>query len=483
MFRRRIDQFREAPNNQAARRQVRDNIFNRDLYSLPKNITNSSLADLVNHPTLFSAPQKQEIQSRNERAVLRMNVAEVEGVGDQRPLERQAPERRLVEDFEQLVRPDMQVLTKCIYPNDFAYELVHYLYYMLPRNLETLPANLRRERYLPFYGRKPERDWIEEMLLALDPYDYLGTRYVIDFEGIMRAIQAPTQERLDAINEAMPGLLNAELAEQGGIFLDELARLMNADYGTDGNRVLRTIKNLVSDIIRSLFRMTTTIETVDFSLTAIHSQLADTVMSLEEYMAMLGNHPGVNRLCRYVYIACLRDAQEVLRGLPSKRFENQDLCMLRESEFLRNVSPAAYNALLACLGGNEGGQFFNAIGRNFNKQMFVASHMHQNLMSVAASSVTNSNDKNLKYFVVSATHVNDVIAALGLENADQLRDYCATLERSLPQNRRAALLAHCNPFSINRQIPEVVGGVFQQRDIIRATFILTQRRAIDMLGQ
>lgn len=451
-----------------ARRVAVRNMVDANRYSFPKRYSEKAVDMMLKHPQVFSVPTKEEINNRR----IRLGFPRMADQPAQNMVERQAPERMMVEDLDDLQVAETGTFDPSVYSSKFSYEVLHLLYYQLPQD-QRQNQGAPRGTYLPFLQREPDMAWIRDKLEAFDGRDIVGLRTGFDAEQVMCILERPDQLAIQVVRERMPGLLNLPVEANIMNFLDDLG-FMAAYLPRVRREAKRTIRETFKDLLVSLRQFTIAIEETDFNLTRVYTLIIDLREEisnmLDEYrVGRGGDAPAlVTHLLRHQ----VDRVDQLIRQIASKRMQQIDLIGCRNDEFLSTTYPKVYVALKRALGCAEGAQTFLANGQERQAENFIRFGLNQNLMSLCLSSVLGDGDDTLKHMVENNIPNLEVIDSLGLVNAQGLAAYCQDLSDSLGVGlRRVNIFEYC----MNLRIQD---GVFQQtanhklRHIIRCSFIL-----------
>jgi hypothetical protein len=450
--------------NRIQRRQALVNLVDTAVYTLPKRFSDKALSKVVNHPNIFSLPSHVEINERRRRNGFPTAIGQI-AAGN---LERPAPERRVAEDNDDLQVPDVGTFDPTNHSLKFSYEVLHLLYYQLPA---AEGGARRRGTYLPFLSREPESKWIQEMIEAFDGRDASGIRTPFDVNSVMKNLERPDQLALDEVREAMPGFLN--IPNDNGVrnFLDELGHL--AGQLTRIRRGFqKSVRSCFKDVLTSIRQMTIATEETDFTLTRLYTSILDLRADIANALdGFAPDRAGAPNLVIHMLRNQLNRTDELLRSIPTKTLENNDLIDIRHDVFLQRSNPKVYDALKRCLGCPEGEDEFIVGGQMKSANNFMLLGYNQNLVSLCISSVMGGADNTLRYFIENNNTRPEVAAQLGIGGQQGLAEYCQQLSDTLPQGvNRDSLFRYCN--GLDRHNPTIQQNHrFPLSQIIRCLFV------------
>jgi hypothetical protein len=448
-------------------------LVNHTKYFLPKRFSEKALAEVVESPHIFSVPNRKEINERR----LQMGFPSI-GADVGPNMERAAPERRIVEGYDDIRAPEVGTFDSTVYSNKFCYEVLHLLYYLMPADMNSVNI-VERGTYLPFISREPDIAWIKTMLEAYDPKDLTGVRAVFDPKAIMSSLESPDERGLNVVLRAMPGFLN--IPNQGlGQFLEDLGFLAKK-FPRMARNGQKPIRSCFLDLLVSLRQLTIATEETDFNLTRMYTFLIDLreeiVGVIDEFASARQRdaQPLLIHMLRYQ----LDRVDTLVRGILSKTMNGQDLVDVRHDEFLLRTNPKVYSALKRVIGCPQGLAEFTANGRVYNAANFIMLSFTQNAMTYAVSSTLSDSDETLRSLLEVNANQAAVIETLGLVDADGLAAFCERLSNTLGRGtKRANLFRVCASLNAgHRRILQ--NGIHSTKSLTRCAFILKYSAIVD----
>lgn len=441
-------------------------IVNTDIYYIPGNVTYIALNTLLAHIDTYSVPKNTEVHQRLINGGFPINPARIEGnegVGD---LEIEIPERRVVENFEYLVRAEqaeneLDIADPSSYSNNFIYEIIHHLFYLKGD-----------QKYLPFFGTTPNRDWLMNMLLGYDPQDKLTIRLGFDVEKVLRDMERLNALDANRINQHLPGLLRLPAAGNQAAFLNDLnqvlgcVRLMSPD-------VRYTTRKALKGMLNALYKMTIGLNETDFTLTQLYTHLVDLATDVQKNYNRI--QLGVTRpssLPLYLFASIDKTIRELLRCMPSKSFLGLDLVKCPEAEFLNLISKEAYANLKYCLGGAYNSQTFSHHGFNVNKDVFLKRHMREDALAIALSSTLMPMESTMIFCVENDLTRAEVSDIFGFGD-EEFNRFCRRLNAGIQGTHHylEALNRYCTAI-LDRHTRIKESKRFSFNDIVKKTFLL-----------